>query len=82
MRWVPSGVPTPYRYTCLPQAGSASKNCLLTGKDQSRVKNGDKGWNFFDFCVKASTGSKKQSPVTAYGGKEMKLISPNRLTEM
>jgi len=30
---------TSYHYTCLPQARSASKITLLTGKDQSRIKN-------------------------------------------
>jgi len=34
---------TSYRYTCLPQARSASKITLLTGKDQSRIKNRKKG---------------------------------------
>jgi hypothetical protein len=32
-----------YRYTRLPQARSASKITLLTGKDQSRIKNRKKG---------------------------------------
>jgi len=30
---------TSYPYTCLPQARSASKITLITGKDQSRIKN-------------------------------------------
>ncbi len=34
---------TTYRYTCLPQARSASKITLLTGKDQSQIKNRKKG---------------------------------------
>jgi len=35
----PQSYLTSYRYTCLPQARSASKITLLTGKDQSRIKN-------------------------------------------
>jgi len=34
---------TSYRYTCLPQARSACKFILLSGKDQSWIKNRKKG---------------------------------------
>jgi len=42
---------TSYHYTCLPQARLASKITLFTGKDQSRIKNGKKGWRFPDFVL-------------------------------
>ncbi len=34
---------TSYRYTCLPQARSASKITLLSGQYQSQIKNRKKG---------------------------------------
>jgi hypothetical protein len=42
---------TCYRYTCLPQARLASKITLLTGKDQSRIKNRKKVDIFLIFVL-------------------------------
>jgi hypothetical protein len=53
---------------CLPQAWSASKITLFTGKDQSWIKNRDKGCNLSHFCGTIPTvyGSKKQFPIICY----------------